>query len=1039
MKLRIGCSVVGFLLFVLSMAAQTASSGSISSSSQVPPLIPFASVATDNGGSSLSGVVSITFSLYAGQQGGEPLWTETQNNIQLDATGHYSVQLGITKPNGVPTTLFTSGEARWLGVQIAEQGEQPRVLLLSVPYALKAGDAATIGGLPPSAFVLAAPQVGTASAYATEAVTGQTVSPATATDVTTTGGTVNFLPLFNGSSTIVDSVLFQSATSPFKIGINTATPATTLDVKGAGTIRGALSLPSTGGATATAGTNSQPLEMAAAAFNSGTSKAVTETFLWQAEPTGNDTATPSGTLNLLFSSGTSKPAETGLHVASNGQITFATGQTFPGTGDGTLTGVTTASTSGLTGGGTSGTLALGLLKTCATNQVLQWNGTAWACASVSGGGGGTITGVIAGTDLTGGGTSGNVTLNVNTAKIPQLSAANTFVGNQTVTGNVAASGEVQGGVLNATTGFDIAGIPFAFGSNANENTFFGFAGNSTMTGNFNFAAGEGDLLVVSTGYSNTAVGAETAFAITTGGGNTAVGTNALIGDSTGSSNTALGIQAAQNTNGVGNTAVGSGALYNDKTGEENTALGSSAGPDSASTGLYNATAIGNEATVSANNSLVLGQTTAGSPGASFVNVGIGTATPRSILEVSASVTEGLGPTITLTNPGEGVGAATSIDLNSYLPSTTGTYNPAARIEAVDQDNASDAILFQSNVPGKFNNGLQTNMEITSTGQVLIGRDYGNGILVLQDLFNYDLLSVSQIYPETSETVGGFTEYFNVDAAGINGFEAAFDSNQNGGTGLTVSGGDGDLNNATSGGEGIIAYGGCGASTCADSGYFNGNVEITGSLNGGTPATVKIDHPLDAANKYLVHSSVQSSEMMNIYTGNVTTDGEGLATVQLPDWFEAVNIDFRYQLTVIGQFAEAIVNGEVANHQFSIKTDKPNVKVSWQITGVRQDAYAKAHPLLVEQEKNARERGHYIHPELYGASQQQNIEWARHPEMMTRLQMRRARQLTAAQRPAPTTRAAAQRLAVPPMPKIIPPRPAPPLKPGPAQQPAAPRK
>ena len=91
-----------------------------------------------------------------------PLWTETQNNVQLDPTGHYSVQLGITKPNGVPTTLFTTGEARWLGVRIAEQVEQPRVLLLSVPYALKAGDAATIGGLPPSAFVLAAPGTGSA-------------------------------------------------------------------------------------------------------------------------------------------------------------------------------------------------------------------------------------------------------------------------------------------------------------------------------------------------------------------------------------------------------------------------------------------------------------------------------------------------------------------------------------------------------------------------------------------------------------------------------------------------------------------------------------------------------------------------------------------------------------------------------------------------------------------------------------------------------------------------------------------------------------
>ena len=148
-------SLLTVLLCSLFNAAQQ--SVTAATNATVPPLIPFSSVATDEGGSSLSGVVNITFSLYAGQQGGAPLWTETQNNIQLDPTGHYSVQLGITQPNGVPTTLFTTTEARWLGVRIAEQVEQPRVLLLSVPYALKAGDAATIGGLPPSAFVLAAP------------------------------------------------------------------------------------------------------------------------------------------------------------------------------------------------------------------------------------------------------------------------------------------------------------------------------------------------------------------------------------------------------------------------------------------------------------------------------------------------------------------------------------------------------------------------------------------------------------------------------------------------------------------------------------------------------------------------------------------------------------------------------------------------------------------------------------------------------------------------------------------------------------------
>jgi hypothetical protein len=95
-------------------------------------------------------VAAITFSLYAAQQGGEPLWTETQNDIPLDPTGHYSVQLGITQPNGVPTARFATGEAHWLGVQISGQAEPSRVLLLSVPYALKAGDATTSSRFAPT-------------------------------------------------------------------------------------------------------------------------------------------------------------------------------------------------------------------------------------------------------------------------------------------------------------------------------------------------------------------------------------------------------------------------------------------------------------------------------------------------------------------------------------------------------------------------------------------------------------------------------------------------------------------------------------------------------------------------------------------------------------------------------------------------------------------------------------------------------------------------------------------------------------------------
>ncbi len=155
------------------------------------------------------------------------------------------------------------------------------------------------------------------------------VTPA-ATTVTTTGGTADFLPKFSGAATIVDSAVFQSATSPFKIGINTTAPATALDVNGGGTIRGTLALPATGAATAAAGKISQGLNLVASSFSSTSSTAVNQTFRWQAEPAANDTTAPSGTLNLQYGLGATTPSETGLKISSKGILTFAPGQTFPG-------------------------------------------------------------------------------------------------------------------------------------------------------------------------------------------------------------------------------------------------------------------------------------------------------------------------------------------------------------------------------------------------------------------------------------------------------------------------------------------------------------------------------------------------------------------------------------------------------------------------------------------------------------------------------------------------------------------------------------
>src|SRR6202035_5992387 len=153
--------------------------------------------------------------------------------------------------------------------------------------------------------------------------------------------------------------------------------------------------------------------------------------------------------------------------------------------------------------------------------------------------------------------------------------------------------------------------------------------------------------------------------------------------------------------------------------------------------------------------------------------------------------------------------------------------------------------------------------------------------------------------------------------------------------------------AGAGGTGLYAQGGGGATNVfGAAAEVYGDVSVFGNLS-KSGGSFRIDHPLDPANKYLYHSFVESPDMKNMYDGNITTDDAGLASVTLPEWFESLNRDFRYQLTVIGQFAQAIISNEVANHQFSIKTDKPGVKVSWLVTGVRQDAWANAQSTPVE--------------------------------------------------------------------------------------------
>jgi trimeric autotransporter adhesin len=535
-------------LLVLTIFSSLAGAQQGNTAAAVPQIIQFngqfSGTPSDASAAVPAGTVSITFTLYENEQGGTALWSETQN-IQVDAQGHYAALLGSASPQGLPLNLFTTGQAHWLAVQplVSAFAEQPRVLLVSAPYALKAGDAETIGGLPPSAFVLAPPSASSGSGTTSTSSSSGTGSPGSPGGPTgqplkpplSGTGTTNFVPLWTSSTNLGNSKLFQTGGL---VGVGTTQPFFELDV--AGHINTSL------------GYNIQSWPVVATPGSGGITQNFNIALGYQAlnSVTSGGSDTASGA-QALFSntSGTFNTANGVDSLYSNTQGSYNTA-----TGQGALYGNLVGNFNTATG-----YLALGL-NTASDNtadgyEALYSNTT------------GTYNVATGHNTL-----YSNTTGSYNTAEGVGALYSNAGANDNTASGYHALYSN-SAGTDNTASGFkalanNTAGYNTASGSQALY---------TNTTGAFNTASGY-QALYTNNGSDNTAVGYVALNANTTGNDNTASGYSALSSNIGGSYNTASGDQALRgNTSGGNNTASGYSALSSNSSGSNNIGIGYFAG------------------------------------------------------------------------------------------------------------------------------------------------------------------------------------------------------------------------------------------------------------------------------------------------------------------------------------------------------------------------------------------------------------------------------------------------------------------------------
>ena len=626
----------------------------------------------ESGQSSARAAVVAVFSLYEFREGGSPVWSEMQK-VQLDDHGRYTVLLGATEAAGLPLDVFTSGKALWLGIQWPGAPEQPRVLLVAVPYALKAADSDTLGGKPASAYALAGPAVTAVNgAVGPLAASGagdfssgssrpgnqttaegvgriSTPRPADACSSTTGDGAaaVPQVALYSGSCTLTEDPNFVDVSG--QVGIGTSNPNSPLNVVGtfgsAAANQNAVNVTTNWTPTATASsyivvagnflatklgaynaTNgiARVRAMQGLAYNEGSGS-----VSGMAALTGGVQNVGSGTVTAGIGLDIFSPVAAVASPIVNSYGVYINGQTGTGVTNGY--GVYSAGASDISF--FNGSVGIG---TTTPAGKLEVNGTAKFDQAVTFPAGQTFTGNGSGltalnaSNLSSGTVPSAVLSGTYSNAVSFTNAANSFTGSgsgltgvnaATLSGNLASAFQRAGSYANSTNdnlsnqSDGVGALALANLTSGGQNVGIGsLALNQNTTGNYNNAIGTVALFSNTSGYKNNAMGWQALTSNTTGIHNTAVGHESLQGLSSGNDNTALGYRAG----------------YGLSTGNNNTFIGSAANPGV--DGLSNATAIGFEAQVNQNNSLVLGSTAAQNSSAN-THVGIDMGTPSNILTV----------------------------------------------------------------------------------------------------------------------------------------------------------------------------------------------------------------------------------------------------------------------------------------------------------------------------------------------------------------------------------------------------------------------